>query len=245
MSMIERQLYTIIVGDENTPGSFAWFKADDGSRFERFLIDECELSATEAAGAKLFFAGGLDPDGNTIEARPPTLQHGYPRQGGPFPCWSIVLGGENEIETYLGEDAPLPVDDDDESMMLLDPETGQVVDPKIRRVSYVHNIQVIAEHPDVTLYYYHLLKRILLSQHEHFIAADLGTPTINGMDLLPDPRYLPETVFARQLSVVIEAEECWTEARSDGYGNTVSGIAVNDGSDAAEAANAQVTSYTE
>jgi hypothetical protein len=72
-----------------------------------------------------------------------------------------------------------------------------------------------------------LLKRILLAQHDAFLQADIYTPSIGGMDLVPDPRYMPHDIFVRQVTVEIEGEECWTEAR-DGFASSVSGIAVDD-----------------
>jgi hypothetical protein len=229
MSMIERQIFTII------NDRLDWFKADSGQRFERFLAGELELSAEEAARGKIYFAGGTNSEGDTIEARPPTLIHGYARTGGPFPCWALVLGGEQEAQAYLNDDA-LVLDIDGERA--IDPETGRIVDPKIRRVRYTFNILVIADNPDVTLWYYHLLKRIVLSAHDAFFDADLESPTVTGADLAPDPRYLPSDVFIRQLTLTLEAEECWTEDFEGGVGTSITGIAVDDTGDSITAGDA-------
>lgn len=222
MSMIERLIFTVV------KAGLDYYTADAGQRFERFCLNEMRLSAAEAAKARLYFAGGTDPDGNVVTARPPTWQHGYPRQGGPFPLWALTLGTERETTTYLGADAfPL----DEEGSMVLDPETGEPVDPKIIRVEYAYNVLCMAEHPDIAVYYYHLLKRIIRAGREEFIAEDLDPPQLSGADLAPDPRYLPDHIFARQLNVVIEADECWTEAKDGGYADTVRGIHVNDSGD--------------
>ena len=243
MSMIERQIFTIIAG------GLAWFKGGDGRRFERYLLGELELTPDEAAQAQLYFAGGVDADGNTVEARPPTLIHGYARTGGPFPCWALILGNERETGTYLNDDA-LPVDED--GNRFYDPETGEIVDAKTRYVAYTFQIMVTTDHPDVTIYYYHLLKRILLSYHDEFIGNHLGAPTISGADLMPNPQYLPNDVYSRILTLEIEGEECWTEAFEGGVGLSVAGIALEDGSGggqsgpagAAGTVGATVTTYT-
>jgi len=235
--MIERAIYRII------NAKLEWFKADSGQRFERFLINELRLEASEAAKGNLYFAGGEDDSGNTIEARPPSIVHGYARTGGPFPCYALTLGSERESQAYLGQDG-LVLDDD--GFRYLDPETGEIVDPKVRRVEYTFNILVMADNPDVTLWYYHLLKRIILSSAEDFLESDMEVPIVSGADLAPDPRYLPHDIFARQLTLVIEGEECWTEAL-EGFASIISGIAIDDSgqSETTSGTKALITTYTE
>jgi hypothetical protein len=234
--MVERVLYTLI------KEGLDWYVAD-ATRFESFLTTHLELSAEEAAKARIYFEGGT-VNGESIEARPPTLQHGYPRTGGPFPLWAITLGGESEETAYIGDDVTTL---DLDGARLLDVETGLPVEPKGIRLSLTDNILVMAEHPDITLYYYSLLRQIIRRQRAGFIAADLDPPVLNGADLAPDPRYLPEFLFTRQLTVQLVADECWSE-ELDGFGTSISGIAVDDaGSKTAGAGSvsAGVTSYTE
>jgi len=218
MSMVERIIFNVI------KDGLAYYKGDDGQRFERFLLNELRLTADEAARARIYFAGGITEDGDTFEARPPTLQHGYARTGGPFPCWALILGSERESGTYLEDNAEFL---DSAGMLTRDPETGEVLDTKIRRVTYTYQIHVIADHPDITLYYYHLLKRIILAQHNEFTKNDLDPPLVSGADLAPDPRYLPNDIFIRQVILEIDGDECWTE-HLDGYANKISGIAIDD-----------------
>lgn len=218
MSMVERIIYDVI------SDGLDWFKADQGQRFERFLLTELRLSVAEAAKGRIYFAGGTNTEGETVEARPPTLVHGFARTGGPFPCWALTLGSESESQVYLNDDAEFL---DSEGNATIDPDTGEIVEPKVVRIEYLFNILCITDHPDVTLWYYHLLKRIIRSNHDMWLGNDIDPPTINGADLAPDPRYLPSDVFARQLTLRIEGEECWTEPR-EGYAVTLSGIAVAD-----------------
>jgi hypothetical protein len=217
MSMTERIVFSVV------KTGLDFFKADP-RRYETFLLRELRLDAAEARNARIYFEGGTTDKGDTVEARPPTLIHGYARTGGPFPCWAMTLGGEREVQSYLNEDG-LPVDED--GNVFLD-EDDEPADSKIRRVEYTFNIQVIADHPDICLYYYSLLKRCVLRQHGQFEDNDLNDPLISGAELAPDPRFLPHDVFIRQLTIQIEGEECWTEPLDDGTGTSVSGIHVDD-----------------
>lgn len=221
MSMVERRLYRI------AEAGLAFFTEDSGQRFERFLMSDTGmgLTAAEAAKGRLYFAGGTDDDGDTVEARPPTLIHGYARPGGPFPCWALTLGSERTAREYLGDDA-VPLDEDGDRF--LDPETGDVVDLKIRRVNYNFNILVISDHPDITVYYYQLLKNILLSQYRITPDNELDDLDLSGQDMAPDPRYLPSDVFARILTVTVDFDECWTEPIDGGFAQTVGAIAIDD-----------------
>lgn len=242
MSMPERLLYRAIkVGLD-------WYKADEGQRYEQFCLNNLELTADESANARIYFAGGtLDDAASTVvKARPPTLHHGYPRPGGPFPAWSITLGGDRESQVYLADDA-YPLDEDGERFI---DEDGNVVDPKQRRIEYTFSILCIADHPDVTMYYYGLLRNIVLSQRSVFIDGGVDTPVLRGADLAPDARYLPSDVFARQLAVTVQGDECWTEPIDGGFAGSVAGIAMDDTGDGktsgddGSSVKALVTSYT-
>jgi hypothetical protein len=218
MSMAERIIFEAVQDGLQT------FK-DDPRRFERFLRDEVEVEAAEAAKGRLYFAGGTDSDGNEVEARPPTLVHGYARPGGPFPCWALTLAAERGVQDYLNQDASSL---DEDGFVFEDEETGERVDAKSRRVEYTYSFLVIAENPDVTLWYYHLLKFIVLSQLEVLEQRHLDDINLSGMDLAPDPRYLPSDVFARVLTLTVQTDETWTTEIAGGVGNRVSGIHVDD-----------------
>jgi len=220
MSMAERTLFATIrdglaeFTDEN----------DRGKKYERFLTQFMRLDAEEAAKNRIYFAGGTLASGETVGARPPTLVHGFARTGGPLPCWALTLGSEREANSFLGEDGPF-LDEDGETWR--DPETGNILDPKVRRVEYTFVILVIADHPDITVTYYQLLKYVILKHHQALIDADLDNLALNGADMVPDPRYLPSDVFARQLTVTLQTDEPWFEDLAE-YADTVAGIHVDD-----------------
>jgi hypothetical protein len=199
--MVERQLYAVI--EEGLQ-----YFIDEPVRFEIFLNEELRLSAEEAAKVRIYFEGGTDADGNTVEASPPTIVHGYARTGGLFPCLPLTLGSENIAQDYLGKDAPF-LDSDGERYV--DARTGAVVDPKARRFEYVFNLMVIADHPDITRYYYSLLKHILMSGQDELEERDVEDMTLSGTDLAPDARYLPSDMFIRNLAVTCQGDETWSE----------------------------------
>jgi hypothetical protein len=222
MSMAERRIYEVI------QDGLQVFK-DNPAALERWALEMLELDAEEAAKLRLYFAGGTNPDdGETIEARPPILVHGYPRVDGPFPCWAMTLGAETIEQDYLGKDAPF-LDSDGEKFY--NAETGEVVDPKARRLTYRYEVLVITDHPDITVYYYHLLKLILMSNQTSLEAADVEDFAFTGADLTPDPRFLPPDVFARVLTITVSGDEVWCEDLRATYGRSVSGIAVADAVD--------------
>jgi len=204
-------------------------ESNAGRKYKSFLINEVGLDDDEAERARVHFSGGTY-DGETFEARPPTLTHGYPRSGGPFPQWALTLSAESPVEHFLGDDA-LPYDEEGNP---IEDDDGVPAESKIRRVKYTYSFLVIVDHPDLVLYHYHLLKHLLLRRTRWLVSRDLDDLEISGQDLAPDPRYLPSDVFVRVLSLSVETDECWVEPLSiEDDGGTratkVAGIHVMDG----------------
>jgi len=228
MSMAERILLSA-VADELAVYTEP---ANNGRRFKQFLLEEVELEEEEAEQARLYFAGGT-LDGMPVVARPPTLTHGYPRQGGPFPQWALTLASENESNFYIGDDGS-PVDEDGMPFFDADGKPGEC---KVVRVKYAYNFLVIADHPDLTLYYYHLLKYLLRKRIRYLLSKSLDNVQISGADLAPDARYLPHDVFVRVLTVTLETDETWVESVATGLrADKVRGIHVDDGGGVTEGA---------
>lgn len=235
MSMVERIIFDVI------KDGLAWYVAKP-ARFERFLLD-LELDAEEAAHGRLYFGGGTAPDGSTVPARPPTLVHGYARTGGPFPCWALTLGAERIDTDVLGREAGF-LDEDGE--VILD-EDGNVTDSKMRRMAYTFNILVHADHPDVCVWYYALLKSIVMESQETLEANDVEDLEFTGQDMAPDPRYLPDNLFTRLFQLVVRADETWGVPVTRGTRTT--GLFTDDDGSGAVAGSgtekALVTPYTE
>jgi len=77
------------------------------------------------------------------------------------------------------------------------------------------------------VYYYHLLRSILFEKKAEFQAQGLQNVEYSGRDVAPDPRYLPEGMFLRTLTITCERDETSTEAK--GAGTSVDGVFVDDG----------------
>lgn len=131
---------------------------------------------------------------------PPTILTGYARSEGPFPAWAVVLMGDNPNQDYLGLGERLEDTDLDE---LFDDEVGRV------RTSGVFGIHVYAQHPDVCLAHYRVLRYILNLGRKWLIGRGLQEPQLTGAELAPDPRYLPDQLFVRRLTLTVEFEETW------------------------------------
>jgi hypothetical protein len=174
----------------------------DSSLFEQFLIDG-GLTSDEASRAREAF-----------EEKPPHAIHGYARDGGPFPAWALTLGTEGTEVDYLGEDAS---GRDELGELYLD-DDGNPVDCHIRRWAKRYDIFVYADHPDQCLYYYQLLKHIMVSGRSELQQQDLDQITYAGAELAPDPRYLPSNMFVRRFSINLQSDESYNEKLLPGVG---------------------------
>lgn len=130
---------------------------------------------------------------------PPNVATGYMRRDSKFPCITIVLGGETEAEQvmdrYMGR-----VDPDDP----MTEHDGEEIAGSIWQ--YVFHVFVYTEHPDVTEYYYEVVKSILQLAHEQLTDYGVFDIVLSGMDLAPDIQYLPEHLFVRQLQIQCKRE---------------------------------------
>lgn len=161
-----------------------------------------------------------------FEKHPPTVIQGYPRTDSYFPCYAITLGTESVAQDYIGEDAfntdilgDAFIDDD-----------GYAKDCHIRRWAHNFDVFTYVDHPDVCLYYYNLAKKILISNKNRFISQDLDNISYNGADMAPDPRYSPEFLFVRRLSLSLQSDWDYTDDENPLFeGYSVEGISVSDG----------------
>lgn len=145
---------------------------------EQLFQDLFELERSEVESIKTAF-----------QTKTPNVIHGYARTDSEFPLYSIVLGGERETDTYLSDDAG----------MIQDPEDEDYGADRLSSLwESTFQILCYTEHPDMTLYYYEIAKAIILTS-DFFSWGVLDFDT-SGMDLAPDPRYIPEHLFVRQLT---------------------------------------------
>jgi hypothetical protein len=148
------------------------------------LVDDLFREVYELEGAEV--AAIIEVFGK----KPPHVIHGYLRSDTRVPVYSIVLGNENETEKWLHDDSGIIDEPEDESF-------GADILSSIWQHHY--NILTYTDHPDLTAYYYEIAKSILLASNAYFTERDLYDIDISGADLPPDPKYLPEHLFVRQM----------------------------------------------
>ena len=177
--MIERFIYTAL-----TEG-FATLQKDVDI-LEDLFIGQHGLSKTEFAAIRTLLA-----------TKPPKVIHGYAHADESFPLCSIVLDSEQETDEFLAYDAGQVEDPDD-------PDYQTDILSAIWQHS--HSVLIYAEHPDAVLYYYEMAKSSLIAAHDYFIDQGMHNVSLSGMDLAPDPRYIPAHLFLRRLSIKSQRE---------------------------------------
>jgi hypothetical protein len=158
------------------------------------LIDDIlpSLAADDLASCKAYWG-----------TNPLTILSGFARSEGPFPLCAVTLAVESIVEDYVGIG----------EHHYLDGEARSGNEFK-RRVSGTYSLHIYAEHPDVTQWYYRIVRRILNVAIPRFIKKGLMDPTLQGAELQPDSRYAPDQVFTRRLNLTLEYEEVWTDRDS-------------------------------
>lgn len=121
------------------------------------------------------------------EARPPEVHHGYAQTESKFPAYFVTLTGENQAQQYLGN------------------AVGEFGSRHGSIYSTTVTVLVYADHPDVCLYMYQILKAIFVLQ-ERYIRETALTLELSGSDLAPDNGYVPNGLFARRFTVAAQTE---------------------------------------
>ena len=134
------------------------------------------------------------------------------------PVWAIVLENENEAVTWIGDESGMIEDTSD-------PNFGADIEGSVWEHRY--GIWCYTEHPDVTAYYYEVMKSILVAAHQYFIEQEILNMNLSGMDLAPDPKYVPEHLFARRMVFTCQREFRVLQTDPAGKAFKVSGIHVD------------------
>lgn len=134
---------------------------------------------------------------------PPGVIMGYPRSRQSFPCYSVTLSGDGNEQDYIGIGEAYDAE--------LADYLGERADSQHARVTGTFTIFVYATHVDVCGWYYRVLRRIMRVATEYLISRGLDDPIMTGMDLAPDPRYDPENMFIRKLSLTVTYMENWAK----------------------------------
>ena len=80
-----------------------------------------------------------------------------------------------------------------------------------RRVRGRFTIFVYAEHPDWCAWLYRVLRRILNLGSRYLWAQEIYNVQMTGTDMIPDPRFVPENVYVRKISLSVEYEDEWED----------------------------------
>lgn len=180
--MIHRHIYDVLkLGFE--------LYAADPTLVEDLFIENYGIEATEYAAIKQYFI-----------ANPPTIVNGYARTDTKFPAIAIVLMRESESQNFLADSAGQMDDEDDAD----DPDFGTDIESAIWE--YVYHLLIYTEQPDITSYYYELTKSIMLAGLKYLTDEGCFEYHMAGADLAPDPRYIPEHLFLRQVEFSCQRE---------------------------------------
>ncbi|RPI81380.1 MAG: hypothetical protein EHM34_08720 [Nitrosopumilales archaeon] len=158
----------------------------DMSILDDLFYDNYALTEEELTSIKTYFtAKGLN------------IVNGYPRSDSVFPLLAIILSADREAETFLNDDAE-PISDRESSYFNMDLKSSIW--------EYTYNFLIISEHPDITAYYYEIAKSILLIGYPQLEEIGCFDFALEGSELAPDLRYLPEHLFYRQLTFRVRME---------------------------------------
>jgi len=130
-------------------------------------------------------------------AHTPEVINGYARKDSDFPLIAIVLANEGESESFLGDDAGQVMDEDD-------PYLHSDISSTIW--THTYNFLIYTDHPDITVYYYEIAKLIILGGLPVLVDDGCFEFSLSGGDLAPDPKYMPEHLFGRQLTFTCQRE---------------------------------------
>lgn len=144
-------------------------------------------SQTEIAAIKTLF-----------RSTPPYPVHGYAQRDHIFPLWAILLSGEQETERALADETGFEDDPDD-------PNFGTDIVGSIWDHSYA--VLTYGISPDICTYCYEVARSILMIARRDWVNHyGYYNIRLSGADLAPDPRYFPEHMFIRQLTVNASGE---------------------------------------
>lgn len=178
--MIERLLFHVI------EDGIAFLKANP-DLISEFFATEGLLDISEAEKIRDYFL-----------KEPPAVIHGYARSDQKFPIYAITLAAENETQAFIGDEGGFVDDPEDENYG---------ADQAAAIFGYTYNIYVYAQHPDATLYMYHLLRQMLFEALPVLKGTgDVFDVRFSGADLAPDPAWVPAGLFLRRVTITCSRE---------------------------------------
>ena len=183
----------------------------------------------------------------------------YPREDSQFPCIAILLRTEEEADVFLGDILATGYDPTDsligsEGFFYSDGEitptdvyeTGfEVGDPRrifdrkvasykeVRGSGFASSylLQIMTDNQDFTIFLYHLVRYIILSNMTTFIANGIHEVRLSGTDFLPQAAQQPNFIFMRGLNIdfIYFAEHFVVEGIDDDIEATAKGFVIDMG----------------
>lgn len=190
--MLERILFNVLAAgreeiNENPEFLEHFFQDEQGPGLSKAEIDQIRTYWQNVQA--------LDPDGSKQIGV--SIVHQFPRETTIFPCWAIVLLGEQEDQQVLGDEAGYIGDQ------------GEDVLSSFWAKSYAI-FTYVPQSPLLALYYYELCK-FFVTRGRPFLKSAAGGYTLStkfsGGDMAPDPRYDPAIMFVRRFQVDLTREE--------------------------------------
>jgi hypothetical protein len=193
---VERLIYQVL------EDGVAFLVANPGE-ISSFLSTEANLPDDEADAVAQAFLDIKGKNGARVARPGPSVVHGYARQDNAFPLYAITLGGEQEAQTFMG----------DAGHMVDDPEDDNYGADQFAAIfNYTVNVLVYAQHPDMVLYLYQLMKEILVAALPLLKSYDLFDIRLGGADMAPDPAWVPAGLFVRRATLTFSREYRQTQA---------------------------------
>jgi hypothetical protein len=125
----------------------------------------------------------------------PCVSSAYPHSGSHFPGFFIVLEGDEESKTFVGNDVGAKLGN----------APGDDADYKGSFFDQTHGIFIYAQNPDAVAMLYYLGKMILLGGSDALTAAGAMDLHLSGGELSPQEAYIPVDMFLRKLTVRLMA----------------------------------------
>lgn len=183
--MIERALYDVI------EAGIAYLSATPGA-VTNHLVHHGFMAEDEAANIERLF--------QTTHA--PTLAHGFARGDSKFPLLTIVMGSEDQSQSFVGDDGGVNVLGMDEG----DPEYGADLYAAI--YSYQFHVIIYTQNIDLTLAYYQLVRQMIINGLPTLRAEPYNVDNVrlSGADVAPDRELAPMGFFVRRLTLSCQRE---------------------------------------
>lgn len=142
-----------------------------------------------------------------VAEQPLEVIHGFARKGAKFPVVAIVLANETSPRgtAYLNDYQTVGRDEYGDA-------GGEWVDIHGVEFDTALNLLVYAsDSPDIAIYWYELVKFILIQSRKILAELGIDNPEISGGDIKPLPEFIPELIYLRELRLKFRTRQVFAE----------------------------------